>query len=365
MQILFDSASDLESLRQSIARLEDDPDTQSIMILLPSGNDHDAQDLSDLLKNVRKPLFGGIFPAVLHAGKMHREGHLLLGFSSSVDICLIDPLEPDAATRLCSLNTSSGTLFVFVDGLSPHVGPLIEEIYNRFALDIHYLGGGCGNWELQPLDCILSNQGATRNAALLCMAPGLYSDIGVAHGWQPVSDPIKVTESRDGRLITLDWKPARQVYRDHLRHHAGIEIDSDNFSAIASNYPFGIARLDAEMVIRDPYALDGNDILCLGDVPSGSHVHIMHADAARLLKAAHQARQRATVDTAAGASQCELVMDCISRALFLGDLFDHELKAFETPGAPMVGALTIGEIANHGDDYLEFYNKTAVVGILS
>ncbi|HIE56438.1 MAG TPA: histidine kinase, partial [Chromatiaceae bacterium] len=62
--------------------------------------------------------------------------------------------------------------------------------------------------------------------------------------------------------------------------------------------------------------------------------------------------------------RCQLVMDCISRALFLGDHFQRELDAFSQPGLPMLGALTIGEIANHGDDYLEFYNKTAVVGIL-
>ncbi|EQD46615.1 hypothetical protein B1A_14553 [mine drainage metagenome] len=54
-------------------------------------------------------------------------------------------------------------------------------------------------------------------------------------------------------------------------------------------------------------------------------------------------------------------MDCISRALFLEQDFRQELAVIHSP-APMLGALTIGEIANSGQDYLEFYNKTAVVG---
>jgi hypothetical protein len=58
------------------------------------------------------------------------------------------------------------------------------------------------------------------------------------------------------------------------------------------------------------------------------------------------------------------VIDCISRSLFLGTDFQRELAAIDD-GLPMVGALTLGEIANSGRDFLEFYNKTAVVGLIA
>ena len=57
-------------------------------------------------------------------------------------------------------------------------------------------------------------------------------------------------------------------------------------------------------------------------------------------------------------------MDCISRVLFLEGDFDLEMKAARIPDLPMVGVLSIGEIANSGQDYLEFYNKTAVVALV-
>ena len=34
------------------------------------------------------------------------------------------------------------------------------------------------------------------------------------------------------------------------------------------------------------------------------------------------------------------------------------------PGAPVIGALTLGEISSVGDRYLEFLNKTCVVAAL-
>jgi hypothetical protein len=48
--------------------------------------------------------------------------------------------------------------------------------------------------------------------------------------------------------------------------------------------------------------------------------------------------------------------------LYLEDKFERELSAVKTDDTPMIGALTIGEIANDGYGHLDYYNKTAVVG---
>jgi hypothetical protein len=50
--------------------------------------------------------------------------------------------------------------------------------------------------------------------------------------------------------------------------------------------------------------------------------------------------------------------------LFLEKNFAYELEAVHDGQMPLIGALTLGEIANNGKDYLEFYNKTSVVGVL-
>jgi len=50
--------------------------------------------------------------------------------------------------------------------------------------------------------------------------------------------------------------------------------------------------------------------------------------------------------------------------MFFGDHFSDELEAMASNDVEFIGACSIGEIANSGKDYLEFYNKTAVVAFL-
>ena len=62
-----------------------------------------------------------------------------------------------------------------------------------------------------------------------------------------------------------------------------------------------------------------------------------------------------------------ILFDCISRAIYLGDDFADELKEIKRnikPNKNLFGALTLGEIANNGNEYIIFYNKSCVIGLL-
>ena len=72
----------------------------------------------------------------------------------------------------------------------------------------------------------------------------------------------------------------------------------------------------------------------------------------------------AGLKTTQSKEQICIFMDCISRVLFLEDRFYEELNAVCKKDRFLIGACTIGEIANSGNDYLEFYNKTSVAAIL-
>ena len=51
--------------------------------------------------------------------------------------------------------------------------------------------------------------------------------------------------------------------------------------------------------------------------------------------------------------------------MFLEEKFQKEIGTIHEPNVPMIGALTIGgEIANTGKNFLDYYNRTCVVGFI-
>jgi len=375
MKIHLDRTGDTQTLSTLLSSLDADPAVQSLLVLACDENGFTPDNLDALLKGVKKPLFGGVFPQILHQQERLTRGTLVLGLPFPTSTHCIPGLsqatpEVDAqlALHFADRVAYGGTMFVFVDGFSAHISALIEGLYNHFGLDMNYLGGGGGSLSLVQKPCVFSNQGLIQDSAVLALAD-LPSGIGVAHGWLPVSDAFKVTEV-DGNVIrSLDWRPAFQVYREVVEGHSGRRFEEEEFFAIAKAYPFGMARLGAEMVVRDPLMRQDDALVCVGEVPRGSYVHVLHGDTASLLAAATQARGLAEEAYGDRPAHARLFVDCISLVLFLEQDFQHELKAVageEQSGetVPTVGVLSIGEIANNGQEFIEFYNKTAVVGLL-
>lgn len=372
MRIAVSEFFNAERLEALLGSMSEDPSVQSIFVAGASPEFGETDDIARVLQKAGKPVFGGLFPAIIHGGRAHRQGFVAVGFPHQAIVRTVQGLSrPETEVRqrlftvLEELDARGGTLFVLVDGLAEHIGTLIDGIYDHYGLELHYLGGGCGGIDLKPRPCVLSDQGVGQDCAVLAWLPEQPSRIAVGHGWQPISEPFKVTDSSGGIIRSLDWRPAFQVYQEFVESRGKVRVGHDNFAEVARSYPLGIAKLDSEMVVRDPFLVDQSGaIRCFGDVPKGSHVHILQGSEEGLLKAAEEVAAAVESTARSGGRDIRLVFDCVSRSLYLGDVFEKELERLSAGSQATVGALTIGEIANYGDDYLEFYNKTAVVGVL-
>jgi len=371
MKINVDRSGSINGLEKAIGMTLEEPDIKSLLIFSCDDNQLSPETVNPVLTRINIPIFGGIFPAIIYAGEKLERGSLVVGFHTESKVVIIDSLSDDQADYISQIDDNIKsvedvkTIFSFVDGFSRRIDAFINSMFTVFGLGCNYLGGGAGSLSMTQKPCLFTNDGLVQDKAVLALL-ATPSGVGVSHGWQSISGPYRVTEADHNLIRTLDWKPGFAVYQDAIMAHSKTRIKEDNFFDIAKSYPFGIAKLDSERIVRDPVKLmDDGAIMCVGEVPEGSFVDILHGDVQSLITAAGRARELSTKSYQGRSENAPRVfIDCISRVLFLGDRFEEEIHAVWDQDQVLFGACTIGEIANSGSDFLEFYNKTAVVGIL-
>ncbi|PKL48389.1 MAG: histidine kinase [Candidatus Riflebacteria bacterium HGW-Riflebacteria-2] len=374
MKAIFESTGTSEGLAQAVESLLKEEEPAGLMILAADANGFTPENLDPVLQSLKTPVFGGIFPQIIHSGQNHVKGSVIVAMHVTPEIVCVKNLSDSEALYEEQLapfsdkwgqpkNSNDETFIVFVDGLSRRISSLIEDMFYCFGLQRNYIGGGAGSLSFCQKPCLITPKGLLQDAAVIAKLP-LSCGTGVAHGWEAISEGMKVTQAEGNVLQTLDWRPAFDVYRELVEAHSGLHFTEDNFFDIAKSYPFGISRLDTEVIVRDPLMKNQNNCLvCVGEIPPGSFVRLLHGRPESLIDAATKARQLAEQATRSHTdSGNAFIIDCISRVLFLEDRITEELKAAGGKHR-LFGALTLGEIANSGQDYLEFFNKTTVIGI--
>lgn len=348
-----------EEFRSTVAEFDNDPAVKGLLILATPSETLTPESVDEMLHGLSKPVFGGIFPEILFEDEVHDEGVLVVGLAVEPAVTTITAADADELAEIDPAAYS--TAFVFVDAYADDGEAFIDQLFNSFGVGYTYLGGGAGSLSgAQP--SLFTNDGLIDDAAVVALIEP-ESSIGVEHGWTEIGGPFEITDA-DGRVVnTLDGRPAYELYAEVIERETDWRVDREQFFEVAKSHPFGISRLGAERIVRDPFEVTDDDgLVCFGELPEGEFVHILQGDPETLVSAAGRAYETAT--DAAPSATALVVFDCISRAQYLGSEFDRELAAISTDGGA-IGALTIGEVANDGEGHLDYYNKTAVVGAVS
>jgi hypothetical protein len=368
MRANYIAPDDLQALEIHLNKIEIDKDIKSLLFLMAYGERYSEKLLIPLLQRTTKPIIGGVFPELIFMGERKKSGVLLLPLPFELNTQLFDLSETpqDFLEQLESGQKDSldplNALFVFIDALGSNKEPFIESLFNFFGINPTYIGGGAGSLKFEPFSCIISNTGMYANAAVIGWANKKIA-LGVAHGWHSVSAPLKVTKSNKNQLLSINWKPAFEVYKEIVEMHSGMKFTANNFFNIAKSYPLGISKIDAEMVVRDPFAVIDNVLHLVDNINEGEYVEILHGNLDSLLAGASKAREIASSKIEDGMDiNSVFCIDCISRVLFMENDFIKELEAIGH-NANVTGILTIGELANSGESFLEIYNKTIVIGL--
>ena len=362
MKIIFTQSDSIDEFKRQLEEII--KGSKSILILSCDENNYNLELMNNILSKYNTPIFGGIFPQIIYKNKAYKKGVIFISLDDEIDVFYIENYSKKDINELNYLieknygflNEEIKTMFVFIDGLSKSIDKMLISLFDNFGLTINYIGAGTGSLSFEQKPSVFTNKGLLYDAMLLATSK-LDSSLSVKHGWDTISSPFKITYSSDNILHEIEYENVVKKYKSIVETLCGKTINSDNFYEISQYYPFGINKLSGEVIVRDLIKIEGDSIIILGNISENCFISILNSDEEKLIKAAKIAKNEVSMEK----ENFTFVIDCISRALILEDSFQKELDVLYEKDEVLVGALTLGEIANNKNKYLEFYNKTIVV----
>ncbi|HEY5086195.1 MAG TPA: FIST N-terminal domain-containing protein [Gemmatimonadaceae bacterium] len=257
------------------------------------------------------------------------------------------------------------TALLLVDALAGHTEDLVDQMTIATGGMYQFVGGGAGDNAQFKQTHVLFGTSAFSNAAVaLEILSNKPIGIGARHGWSPSGDPLRVTESAESCVVSLNVSPAVEAFDDHA---AATEQHFDHDDPL----PFFLHNIvgvqtDAGHKLRVPLgiAADGG-VLFAAEIPVGVIAHVMSTGATTAAEAAGAATRDAVaqVEQSGHTPKAALFFDCVATRLRLGDDFGKELDtvAKELKTAQFAGFNSYGQIVRAEGQASGFHNCTAVV----
>jgi hypothetical protein len=258
-----------------------------------------------------------------------------------------------AAEVMDQLTSPHQVMLMIADGLTREQHELVRGAYSVLGAPVPIVGGcSADNLEYLHTSQFHGTGASIERLDDSIVAIGLGSNapigVGLSHGWVKHGEPMVVTSSIGGEVLTLDDEPAIDVYLRRIGAERSLLDDPAKFREVAFQHPLGMSRRSGEdiRVVHEADAERGS-LLCLSDVPQGGLVWTMTTDSAALIAAAGASCETAVQGLGGDEPLGMLVFDCGARKMRLDP---EELRAEQATigaasrGAPFAGFYTFGEI---------------------
>ncbi|HBE93159.1 MAG TPA: histidine kinase [Gammaproteobacteria bacterium] len=341
-----------------------------LVAMIPEARHDHIGELQDLCRGLKVPLVGAVFPLLLADGQFQTDGVVLVCFEKMPPFYLEENLPQEEteleqrvqnmAGRISSQtdDEDNTTLLVIFDAMLPHISTILEKLYLHLADSVQYMGANAGSETFQPMPCLFNNHEIIENGVLaLLLSP--HTGAALEHGYCAPEHLIAATSTAGNRIISINWRPAFDVYRERIREQYAVDVTSDNFYQYAVHFPFGIMRADGEVLVRIPVALaEDNSLFCVGEVPENAILTLLDAPEAKSLHTVEQLLK-----------QCDdsdrdiLTFYCAGRRMHLGESANSELELLQEQmgNRSLYGALSLGEIgSSRKGGYPLFHNASLV-----
>ena len=261
------------------------------------------------------------------------------------------------------------TALLLVDALAGHAEDLVDRLTMETAGSYRFVGGGAGDDGLFKKTHVFFGTEAYSDAAIaLEILSTKPWGIGARHGWRPAGDALRVTESAESCIVSLNISPAVEAFQEHATATEQ-QFDRDNPMPFFLHNVVGVKTEDGHK-LRVPLGIrDQGGIAFAAEVPTGATACIMSTDADDAADAAASAARDAIdqVERGGHKPKAALFFDCVATRLRLGkESFDQELDAVRNAlkSTPFVGFNSYGQIVRSDGQFSGFHNCTAVVCVI-
>ena len=161
----------------------------------------------------------------------------------------------------------------------------------------------------------------------LLMGGNLKVGAATRHGWRPLGKPRIITKVEHNVIKSIDGKKAADLYTEFFGEYAQ-DLRSHKLGRMSILYPLGIyVEGSNEYLLRNTVEVtDDGDIICQGDVPEGSEVHVMIGNKDTCKQAVEDAAIEAQKSLLGNEPKLILIIECLSRLKLFGRSAFDEIR---------------------------------------
>jgi hypothetical protein len=272
----------------------------------------------------------------------------------------------EVAACAAEVDAPHKVLLMLTDGLVRDQESIVRGAYLTLGAGVPLFGGAAADaWRMDGT--YLMGHGEVLGDAVVAVTIGSEAPLSVAvrHGWRKVGEPMMVTGAGNGRVYTLDDRPALDVYLDRLGAPPEAYTDAAAFTAFALPRPLGVQRRSGVEARNLSTEVDiaGRSIGGGMALDHGGLTWAMTGDQESILAATDAACQDAMDGLSGEPPVGMFTFSCAALRAVLNDdgiRRESEHLAKWAGEVPYAGFYTYGEIARtHGID--GFHNQTLAV----
>ncbi len=360
----FSSASDpVEAFKAAAIEVKTTLNTvQTDALIVFASASYITPESAATLQRILQPkrLIGSTTSGIIINDKIETRGVGILAIASDElhfasasleNINMLSPREAGHSLTQALLKDHSSsqrnTCLYFYDGVRYNGSAFHTGIHDGLGLALPIAGAVGVDGPKTPKTQYLYQTHLLENAATGLLIGGAnIAVIATGHSWQPLGKP-RIIDKAEGNIIkTIDGKPAADLYKNYFADN--VNENTNSLEDIRLLYPLGIGtNQPREYLIRNPIdILEDGSIVCQGDIPTESKVHLMITNKDACRQSAGETARELRTKMMGKPPKLIIIFESIVRRKVLGRSATPNLQAVrEMFGhhVPIFGMYTFGE----------------------